>query len=117
MHRLTAKLLLLFALLGSLVPVALASVAAPPRACCMRKGMHHCHESAGGESSGLVFRDACGCGQSGGRAVTSVRWAHAQPAPKIFLALALRSRIDGPQSHSPKTAAFGSRSSRAPPSC
>ena len=38
MHRLTARLLLFFALVGSLVPVALAASAAPTHACCLRKG-------------------------------------------------------------------------------
>jgi len=42
MHRLTARLLLVFLLVGTFAPVALAvSSAPPPHACCMRKAMHH----------------------------------------------------------------------------
>ena len=40
MHRLTARLLLVLMLVGTLAPVALAISATPPHACCMRKPMH-----------------------------------------------------------------------------
>ena len=50
MHRLTARLLLLFALVGNLVPLALAAGAAPPHACCLRKGVHRCQDSLGAGS-------------------------------------------------------------------
>jgi hypothetical protein len=40
MHRLTARLLLVLTLVGTLAPVALAISATPPHACCMRKPMH-----------------------------------------------------------------------------
>jgi hypothetical protein len=40
MHRLTARLLLVLTLVGTLAPVALAVSAPPPHACCMRKPMH-----------------------------------------------------------------------------
>jgi hypothetical protein len=45
MRRLTARLLLLFALAGTFVPPALAATAAPPHACCIRKAAHQCHGS------------------------------------------------------------------------
>jgi len=40
MHRLTARLLLVLLLVGTLAPVALAISAPLPHACCMRKPMH-----------------------------------------------------------------------------
>ena len=43
MQRLTARLLLLFALAGNFLPVALAATTAPPRACCLRMA-HKCHK-------------------------------------------------------------------------
>ena len=46
MRRLAARLLLLFALAGNLVPLGLA-MTAPAHACCVRKAAHshHCHEA------------------------------------------------------------------------
>lgn len=43
MHRLIARLLLLFAIAGSFLPLALA-YAAPAHSCCVRKAVHHCHQ-------------------------------------------------------------------------
>lgn len=40
MHRLTARLLLVLLLVGTLAPAALAISAPLPHACCMRKPMH-----------------------------------------------------------------------------
>ena len=40
MHRLTARLLLVLLLVGTLAPVALAFAAPPPHACCMRRPLH-----------------------------------------------------------------------------
>ena len=41
MHRLTARLLLVLLLTGTLVPVAMAVAAPAPHACCMRKPMQN----------------------------------------------------------------------------
>ena len=40
MHRLTARLLLVLLLVGSIAPVALAISAPLPHACCLRKPLH-----------------------------------------------------------------------------
>lgn len=40
MHRLTARLLLVLLLVGTIAPVALALSTPLPHACCMRKPMH-----------------------------------------------------------------------------
>ncbi len=41
MHRLTARLLLTFVLVGTLAPLALAISVPPPHACCVRKPLHN----------------------------------------------------------------------------
>jgi hypothetical protein len=48
MHRLIARLLLTFVLVGTFAPVALAISAPARHACCMRKPMHD-HGSSGAE--------------------------------------------------------------------
>src|SRR6266550_5526483 len=55
MHRLTARLLLILMLSGTLAPAALAISAESPHACCKRKPLHN----HGGHTS--EFRTA-GCG-------------------------------------------------------
>jgi hypothetical protein len=75
MHRLTAKLLLLFALLGNFVPIALAvSPAAVPK-CCLRKGVHHCHNAALAGEELSLFSNLCGSHDCC-RAATPAHWAH-----------------------------------------
>jgi len=64
MQRRTAKLLLLFAMVGTFVPLALAATAAPPHACCIRAA-HKCHAMAGESdqlaigSTGCCNHDCC----------------------------------------------------------
>src|SRR5579863_3445615 len=79
MHRLTARLLLLFALAGTFVPLALAATAAPAHACCRRKAAHPCHDSAGAESEQLAIRGTGCCSHDCCRAVTTSQWASPQP--------------------------------------
>jgi len=75
MHRLTARLLLLFALLGNIVPIALAvSPTAAPK-CCLRKGVHHCQTaSLAGEELSLSS-NSCGSHDCC-RVATPAHWAH-----------------------------------------
>ena len=75
MHRLTARVLMLLALAGNVIPLAMAITAAPPHACCMRMA-HHCHEAASADAGKLVFRDPCCCNSSSRRAATTAQWAH-----------------------------------------
>src|ERR1700682_2002893 len=84
MHRLTAKLLLLFALVGNITPLTLAAVAAPLHACCARKAAKHCHESAASEPNEPSIRASSSCGHDCCRAAATTKWAHPQP------------RIEGP---------------------
>jgi hypothetical protein len=113
MHRLTARLLLLLALVGSLAPLALAVGIAPPlHACCLRNASHHCHDSA---AEHLTFRDRSCCRPDCARALTITRTAYAQPiilsATAIFgerYSIAIKI---GP----PATENFDLLSTRAPP--
>jgi hypothetical protein len=79
MHRRIAKFLLLFAVAGNLAPLALAISAPPPHACCLRKNVHNCHGSPVAASEQLVLRSGNCCSQNCYRAVTTTRWAKAQP--------------------------------------
>ena len=120
MRRLTARILFVVTLLGSFIPVALATASSPVQACCARKGIHHCQGSAnrtlvGSEPSGLTVRDACDSNQNGGRAVTTVRWAHAQPTAAFSVAFDARGRHEGFDLDSLLATDLHSRSSRAPP--
>ncbi|MGA7399798.1 MAG: hypothetical protein WCC99_02285 [Candidatus Sulfotelmatobacter sp.] len=117
MHRLTARLLLLFALLGSVAPIAFAVTAPPPHACCLRKGVHHCHESPGSESDQPVIQDASCCHGDCARAVTTAQWAHPQPKLAAFFLQANNVRLAACRPHSPTAASVEFQSSRAPPAC
>ena len=75
MQRLTAKLLLLFALIGTIIPIATA-VTAPQHACCIRK-THHCHESASSDSAQLAITSQT-CEHDCCRAVSTSQWANLQ---------------------------------------
>ena len=60
MHRLTARLLLVFLLAGVFVPVGMAISAPLPHACCMRKAMHH-HGSGSREIQAVGGRNGNCC--------------------------------------------------------
>jgi hypothetical protein len=119
MHRLTARLLLFFALVGSLAPLALAATAAPPHACCVRKAVHPCHDSLASESVSetgqLVIRDANCCNGDCGRAVTTAQWAHAQSLAGTFDAPPVETHLGQPYLDSPNAKVFRFESTRAPP--
>ena len=116
MQRLTARLLLFFALVGNLVPLALAATAAP-RACCLRKGVHHCQNSLTSESEPLVIRDASCCNHDCRRAVTTAQWAHAQPKLAAFFLPTITAPLTATEPNSPANAGAKFQSSRAPPAC
>ena len=60
MHRLTARLLLVLLLVGTLAPVALAFAAPPPHACCMRRVLHdHGSLAAGFQATGGQHHNCC----------------------------------------------------------
>ncbi len=116
MHRLTARLLLLFALAGSLAPVALAMTAAPPHACCLRKSAHHCHGSASANPSESSISGANCCKQNCSRAVTSLRWAHAPSRVDVLYPLGVGARLFRQESQNFNSNFLGLHSTRGPPS-
>ena len=74
MHRLTARLLLTFMLVGILAPVALAISTPAPHACCMRKPIHE-HGSTRTE-----LRTAASCNHDCCLALTVSQSAHLVPS-------------------------------------
>jgi hypothetical protein len=116
MHRLIAKLLLLVALAGNLAPLALAATAAP-HACCIRKAVHHCHDSLSSqsESGQLIIRDAPNCNHDCCRAVTTARWAHAQPRADQSFVQNIEAYLGHSNPVSPTTEPTSFQSTRAPP--
>jgi hypothetical protein len=119
MQRFTARLLLLFALAGTFVPLALAATAAPAHACCVRN-THHCH-SAGlhtdtsAQSDELILHSAGCCNHDCCRGVTLTH--SASPQSNIALAAAeLASQLIQTQTSDAPGARFSSsQSTRAPP--
>jgi hypothetical protein len=83
MRRLTASLLLLFALLGNFVPAALAAIPATTPKCCLRKNVHHCHNSAAAAEGELAFTSTSCCSHDCCRAATPVQWAHPEAANRV----------------------------------
>jgi len=108
----TARFLLLFALAGTFVPLALAATAAPPHACCLRKAPHQCHGSDADQRS--VRSTAC-CNHDCCRAVTTSQCAHPQPSLASAGAHFVASRIAESPASVPATERFASQSTRAPP--
>jgi hypothetical protein len=116
MQRLTARLLLLFALVGSLVPLALAATSAP-RACCFRKGLHHCQDSPASESEQPVIRDATCSNHDCCRAVTTGKWACSQPRLALSFLETINALLTEAHPSSPANPTAEFRPSRAPPAC
>ena len=81
MHRLTARLLLWAALVGTFAPLTMALSAQLPHACCIRKA-HRCHESAGA-SSEAAFQSSDSEKHSCCRALAVTQWAQPQPAANM----------------------------------
>jgi hypothetical protein len=114
MQRWTARFLLLIALLGTLLPVAMQASTAPSHACCRRTGPHHCTDSAQTHSEEAVLRDTGCCNHDCCRAVASSHYAH--PAPSVAASRAENSsECTGPPAAFPISDAVSLLHSRAPP--
>jgi hypothetical protein len=114
MQRITVRFLLLFALLGTFLPLAQAAMPAPLHACCVRK-TGHCHESGSADSTQLVIGAKVCCIHDCCRAVTTSQWAHPQPRMTATSAPNVVARVTD---SSPSTTAAGPapfQSTRAPP--
>src|SRR5215469_1494867 len=113
MQRLTARLLLLFALAGTFVPVAMQALAAPPHACCLRKAVHRCHTP--GASQDPVASDAGCCNHDCCRAVTTAQWANPEALHHTASALGAASYETVLDPSIAAKELLSSRSSRGPP--
>ena len=112
MQRSTARFLLVFALIGTFVPLALAITAAPPHACCLRKSAHQCHGSDPDERA--IRGNSC-CNQNYSRAVTTSQWAHPQPSSTSVSVQTVQARLAETRVEDPANQVFASQSTRAPP--
>jgi hypothetical protein len=116
MQRRTALLLLLLALVGTFVPVALAATARPQHACCIRNA-HRCYDSAVRPSDQLAIRGAGSCNHDCCRAVTTSQWAHPQARLLAWSFQRVEANVTGSHPTSAATELFRLLSTRAPPSC
>ena len=116
MQRLTARFLLLFALIGTFLPTALQASVAPPRACCLRMA-HHCHESSGTGSQEPVFRDASCCDHNCCRGVATSQCATPEQPAAASFSIQIAGSISPTLTASPTALRFTSNSTRAPPAC
>jgi hypothetical protein len=120
MQRLTAKLLLLFALVGNILPLAQAATASPVPECCRRMGAHHCHDaSAAGpnvsDSNQAAVRTPGCCHGDCGRAVTTAQWAHLRAAANGIFARIVEASLTHSNPRAPAAERIQSPSTRAPP--
>jgi len=114
MHRLTARFLLLFALLGAFAPLALAVTAPSPHACCRRMG-HRCQGSAVAESDQLAVHGTGCCNHDCCRAVTTSQWASPQPWAAAAFAEKKAGSVGESHATIPANQLPSSQSTRAPP--
>jgi hypothetical protein len=114
MQRLTARLMLLLALAGTFVPLALHAADAPVRACCRRMAMHHCHDAAAADPHEPIASAPC-CHHNCFRGVTISQYANPQPpVARVFRPEAQNCASDF-QSEIPDFEFLSTRSARAPP--
>jgi hypothetical protein len=112
-----ATFLLLLAVIGNLAPVALAISAPPPHACCLRKNVHHCRDSAISDPGQASIYDTGCCNRNFGRATVAPHWAHSRAHCASFSLQAINARVLSSHSDSPSTTANNFPSTRAPPAC
>jgi len=110
MQRLTARLLLILALVGVFAPVALAISAPAPHACCMRKALH----DHGGHNREFKAPPAC-CNHDCCRSMTVSHWAQLRPPADAFVAAPTANLLSHTDTANLITAVDASHSGRAPP--
>jgi len=115
MQRLMARILLLFAVVGAMLPIALQATAAPVHACCRRSGAHHCVDSPPAHEP-IVRNTGC-CRGDCSRAVTTAQWAHPQPPTSAVSTQPVVARAIDWHAAAVSTLFSSSRSPRAPPAC
>jgi hypothetical protein len=118
MQRLTARFLLLFALVGTFVPLALAVTAPRPHSCCLRKSAHQCHQpvnAAADESDQRSIHGAGCCNHDCCRAVTTTQSADPQASSAPVFAPNVEGCIAALHSSALAAELLASQSTRAPP--
>jgi hypothetical protein len=118
MQRLTARFLLMFALVGTFVPLALAATAAPAHSCCLRKAAHQCHQPANASADEPDQRSIHGagcCSHDCGRAATTSQWADPQPSLTPVFAQNVEGCVATSHNQVLASELFASQSTRAPP--
>lgn len=114
MQRLIARLMLLLAVAGTFLPVALQAAVSPVHACCRRSGDHRCHNAAPGSRQSSMRRPGC-CERGGGRAVITAHWANPQAGAVAEFTPQLSLRGVQTSAEAPVAGLVDSRSARAPP--
>jgi hypothetical protein len=115
MQRLTARFLLLMALVGTFVPLAMQGKAASAHACCRRQATHHCHDSAEtNPNQSVASRTGC-CNHDCCHAVTSAQWAHPLPSSAAASVQDAAAREIGDEADHPLSICSSFLHSRAPP--
>jgi hypothetical protein len=109
MHRMTARLLLIFVLVGTFAPVALAISAPPPHACCMRKMHPHTSPETAFTALDLGSHDCC-------RPLTVSHAAQPRPRPSAYAVPASAALLPRLLPVDPTPAVNAAHSGRAPPS-
>ena len=115
MQRFIARILLLLALAGNTVPLALAATTAPVHACCRRTAAHHCHDSAADVSNQLHVHSAECCNHDCCKAVTTQQWANPQPRMTVVSIQLLAPRALDCHSSAATKEFSAAQSTRAPP--
>src|SRR5579863_3126962 len=111
MQRCTARFLLLLALVGTFLPLALSATAPPVRACCLRAA-HHCHSASESEQRSVTA--AGGCSHDCCRGVTISQTAHPKPPVAAVASQLLGTRAVESTPAAPRTDSFCLPSTRAP---
>jgi hypothetical protein len=112
-----AKFLLLLTVMGNLAPVVLAITAPNPHACCVRKSIHPCHESAASVADHAVLRSGDCCNHGCCRAVTTAQWAYPEPRSARIVLRAVNAQMSASEPNSPDAGSAHLQSARAPPAC
>lgn len=112
MQRCTARFLLLLALVGTFLPLALSARTPSAHACCLRAA-HHCHSTSESEQSTIGRINSCGhdcC-----RGATTSQTAHPKPTIAILANQFAATRAPESMPSAPLADVFSFTSTRAPP--
>src|ERR1051326_2372887 len=115
MQRLIARLLLLFSLAGTFVPLALQATAVPPHACCLRKAVHRCHQAEAADRHEPIAAAARCCHPNCNRAVKTSQCAHPEPSVASSFEPVRHNYQSNLQLCIPASHIFSAQSTRAPP--